>query len=141
MNYTQNYQLPQWVETDRILMEDFNDMTEKLDAALGDHAETLAEHAAILPAKGNCSIYTASYRGTDAGMPIVQLPGKPVAVLIICYIQKKIMLAVRDLMYGIIFSEEGFALSNITWYDNAFMVGDMDENRQYDLCAWLQTDE
>ena len=36
MNYTQNYQLPQWVETDRILMEDFNDMTQKLETALSD---------------------------------------------------------------------------------------------------------
>ena len=34
MTYTQHYQLPQWVETDRILMEDFNDMTEKIDAAI-----------------------------------------------------------------------------------------------------------
>ena len=34
MNYTQNYQLPQWVETDRILMDDFNDMNEALDEAI-----------------------------------------------------------------------------------------------------------
>ena len=34
MDYTQNYQLPTWVETDRILRTDFNDMTDKLDAAL-----------------------------------------------------------------------------------------------------------
>ena len=31
MNYTENYQLPQWVETDRVLMEDFNDAMEKVD--------------------------------------------------------------------------------------------------------------
>ena len=24
MNYTKNYHLPQWAETDRIMMEDFN---------------------------------------------------------------------------------------------------------------------
>ena len=24
MNYTENYQLPQWEETDRVLMADFN---------------------------------------------------------------------------------------------------------------------
>ena len=34
MNYTTNYQLPTWVETDRIQMDDFNDMTDKLDAAI-----------------------------------------------------------------------------------------------------------
>ena len=34
MNYTSNYQLPQWVESDRVLMNDFNDANSKLDAAL-----------------------------------------------------------------------------------------------------------
>ena len=34
MNYTQHYQLPQWVETDRIMMDDFNDLTAKLDSGL-----------------------------------------------------------------------------------------------------------
>ena len=49
MNYTQHYQLPQWVETDRILMEDFNDMSLAIGAALDIH---------------NCQIYTTSYVGT-----------------------------------------------------------------------------
>ena len=34
MNYTQNYQLPQWESSDRILMDDFNEAMEKLDAGL-----------------------------------------------------------------------------------------------------------
>lgn len=34
MNYTQNYQLSQWVESDRVLMEDFNRDNAKIDAAL-----------------------------------------------------------------------------------------------------------
>ena len=34
MEYTLNYQLPTWVKEDRIRMEDFNDMTDKLDAAI-----------------------------------------------------------------------------------------------------------
>ena len=33
MKYTTNYHLPQWVESDRILMEDFNQAMETLDAA------------------------------------------------------------------------------------------------------------
>ena len=36
MDYTANYQLPQWVETDRILRTDFNSMTSAIDAALAD---------------------------------------------------------------------------------------------------------
>ena len=31
MNYTTNYHLPQWVETDRILRTDFNDMASAID--------------------------------------------------------------------------------------------------------------
>lgn len=34
MNYTENYQLPQWEETDRVLMEDFNDAMAKVDAGM-----------------------------------------------------------------------------------------------------------
>ena len=34
MNYTTNYHLPQWVETDRIMMEDFNQMCEDIDGGI-----------------------------------------------------------------------------------------------------------
>ena len=73
MNYTQNYQLPQWVETDRILMDDFNDSYEKLDAALKTNADGLSANSAAIAANdaqhsgfGNCQLYTASYVGTGA---------------------------------------------------------------------------
>ena len=51
MNYTTNYHLPQWVESDRILMEDFNQAMETLDGgiaaakATADTAKTTAETA------------------------------------------------------------------------------------------------
>ena len=47
MNYTQHYQLPQWVETDRIMMDDFNDMTAKLDSGLAE----LSEQSPYIPLK------------------------------------------------------------------------------------------
>ena len=34
MNYTTNYHLPQWVEEDRIFMEDFNEAMENIDEGL-----------------------------------------------------------------------------------------------------------
>lgn len=34
MNYTTNYHLPQWVESDRIMMEDFNEAMEAIDEGL-----------------------------------------------------------------------------------------------------------
>ena len=57
MDYTTNYQLPIWAESDRILMEDFNDSYQKLEDALTEHGESLA-------GKGDCQIYTTSYVGT-----------------------------------------------------------------------------
>ncbi len=51
MQRTSNYQLPTWEKDDRIMMEDFNGMTEKLDVNLAeaksvaDGAKTTAERA------------------------------------------------------------------------------------------------
>ena len=36
MNYTTNYRLPQWAETDRIQMEDFNQAMADIDQGLSD---------------------------------------------------------------------------------------------------------
>ena len=36
MNYTQNYQLPQWEKTDRIMMDDFNDAMSKVENGFGE---------------------------------------------------------------------------------------------------------
>ena len=45
MNYTENYQLPQWVESDRVLMDDFNDAMRKTDLELHRcmHCEKIEE--------------------------------------------------------------------------------------------------
>jgi len=40
MNYTENYHLPQWVKSDRIMMEDFNQMCESIDAGLAGSVQT-----------------------------------------------------------------------------------------------------
>ena len=47
MNYTANYQLPQWVETDRIMMDDFNEMACKIDSGL-KHLSQPTFKAAVL---------------------------------------------------------------------------------------------
>ena len=51
MNYTENYQLPQWEENDRILMADFNAMTQKIEAGLTGKANA-ADLAALEAAVG-----------------------------------------------------------------------------------------
>lgn len=42
MNQTQQYKLPQWEKTDRIVMEDFNDQARRLETALTTHDAALA---------------------------------------------------------------------------------------------------
>lgn len=65
---TPNYRLSRWAGTDRILMEEFNDNWDKIDAAL---------------AKRNCQFYTASYTGDGNGTKTWTFPSKPVFVVII----------------------------------------------------------
>ena len=45
MEHTSNYQLPQWAESDRIMMQDFNDMAQKIDQGLHAHSGALAQKA------------------------------------------------------------------------------------------------
>ena len=90
MDYTANYQLPQWVDSDRILRTDFNSAYQKLDAALKTNADGLsaetAARAAGDAAKGNCQLYHTSYVGTGgagAGNPCtLTFPGEVHLVLI-----------------------------------------------------------
>ena len=71
MNYTQNYQLPQWVETDRILMEDFNDAFSAIDGVLGQ-----------VPGLGNCQIETGSYVGAGDTSNSLTFSGVPLLVFV-----------------------------------------------------------
>ena len=91
MTYTQNYQLPQWVKSDRIMMDDFNDANSKIDAALKSHDDSLADLETALTgglaAKGNCQIYLASYTGTgtygETSPNTLTFPAAPVLVMVI----------------------------------------------------------
>ena len=90
MDYTANYQLPQWEDSDRILRTDFNSAYQKLDAALdgiqaevdSNDAANTAAHAAF----GNCQLYATSYVGTGgygSGSPSsLAFPQQPLLVLV-----------------------------------------------------------
>ena len=65
---TPNYKLSRWAGTDRVLVEEFNDNWDKIDAAL---------------AARNCRVYTEHYLGNDEKTRTFEFPGKPVFVLII----------------------------------------------------------
>ena len=76
MNYTENYQLPQWVESDRVLMKDFNDANKKMDAALKAQLDALSS----VSSTRNCQVYITSYVGDGQGTRSFSLPAKPVLV-------------------------------------------------------------
>ena len=64
MNYTQNYQLPQWEKTDRIMMDDFNHLSAKTEEGLTEKTE----------------LYIGSYTGDDSESRTIPLPFTPRAV-------------------------------------------------------------
>ena len=66
MTKTTNYQLPKWEKTDRIQMQDFNDMTATLDAALAAKSRVI----------------TGTYTGTGKDNREIALGTRPKAVLV-----------------------------------------------------------
>ena len=111
MKKTDNYSLPQWEKQDFIKMEDFNDLTQKTDAALKAHDTALGEkatatalaaeaenrsaalaalQASLAAAIGSggktCRIFTGSYTGTGrsgSGNPTVIVTGFRPLVLVL----------------------------------------------------------
>ena len=49
MNYTEKYHLPQWVETDRVMMRDFNQMCRDIDAGLDRNAQAARARRRMRP--------------------------------------------------------------------------------------------
>ncbi len=56
MNYTENYHLPQWEETDRIMRTDFNRMCADMEAGLNQNAQA----AAAAKARGDKGVTDAA---------------------------------------------------------------------------------
>ena len=88
MDYTTNYQLPVWAETDRILMDDFNDMTGTLEEALSGLRDDVDANTSGLSANttahagfGNCQLYLLSYTGTGTSNCSFSVPGNPIAFM------------------------------------------------------------
>ena len=82
MNYTTNYHLPQWVETDRLLMDDFNEAYSAIDAALDGLQSSVDGNTTSIAGKGNCQIYAASYVGTDTTSVTHTFPKLPRLVVV-----------------------------------------------------------
>ena len=81
-NYTEHYQLHQWVPTDDFLRTDFNTDFAKIDAALGEKAgvEELAEVQALAGSK--CRVVIGSYTGNGASSQTINLGFRPKVVAV-----------------------------------------------------------
>ena len=78
MNYTTNYHLPQWVESDRIMMEDFNQMCADMEAGLSSNAQATA--AAQATAENAQSAAEAAQSSADAVADAYTPGNQPYAV-------------------------------------------------------------
>ena len=87
MNYTTNYHLPQWAETDRIMMEDFNGAMSDIDQGIktaqstADTAESKADAVAGAYTPDNKPFVVGTYQG-DTNVMTISLGFRPSAVLI-----------------------------------------------------------
>ena len=73
MNYTQNYHLPQWEKTDRIVMEDFNSAMASLETGVAgaqSTADTALGKANAAYAPDQKPYVVGSYTGTGQTMTI-----------------------------------------------------------------------
>ena len=66
MNYTQNYQLPQWEKDDRIMMADFNESNQKIEAAINS----------------KCEIVFGTYVGDGTATRVIDLGFRPKLVIL-----------------------------------------------------------
>lgn len=163
MNYTANYKLPQWVESDRILMTDFNDAMEKLDAGLHskassetvsalaeDVSEQLTSLATGLGSKGkNCRIAWGSYTGTgtvgSSGPNRLTFPFQPKLVWVVYGHHSdgsSPQFASMLLCYPVGAAYGGEAMMDVSWGDKSvewylyYTSSSRSDEQQYNRSGW-----
>ena len=133
MGYTTNYHLPQWVESDRIMMGDFNDAMASIEEGMSSNAEAAAEKPYVV----------GSYTGTGQQMTIT-LGFRPSFLIInggvITYSINSEELATWQLVTAgnvlpqcITFTDTGFTLLKIA--DNSYPQLTISQ-RKYDYIAF-----
>ena len=128
---TPNYNLNQWIKTDRIMMEDFNADNAKIDAAL---------------LKRNCRFYTATYQGDGRDSRTHTFPAKPVFIFI--YSSINFFFMMRNAELGINYHAGRVGTYDTTWTGNSVTLshpGSDDEpanneHYTYNLFAILDAD-
>ena len=80
-SHTPNYQLSQWVRSDKVLMEDFNTDNAKIDAALKAEADVRSAAVSALEQKVNAvplqRFASGTYTGNGQASRLISPPTTP----------------------------------------------------------------
>ena len=146
MEYTSNYHLPQWVESDRIMMEDFNQMCSDMEAGLtaakatADAAKGIAD-SAYSPVNKPYTIGSYIGNGSDT---TVNLGFRP-SFLIVSGSQSTVQTGVQALGGYEVFTAGNILADAVTITDNGFTVHTLsnsyyprlaESGRRYDYIAF-----
>ena len=154
-NHTTNYNLNQWEATDKVLRTEFNEDNAKIDAALAglagtaaEHTAAIAQHAAAIPALGNCQIYTTSYVGNNksgaANPTTLTFPHKPMFLMV--FSGYRHIMAFPEGGWACVFVNitgvgEGLSCSlsghTVSWYHGNNPALQLNESSTYRVVAFL----
>ena len=139
MEYTTNYHLPQWVETDRIQMEDFNNAMANIESGLSGKADesavtqmeetfggNLEKLNALVGSGGKtCRIAYGSYVGTGAyGTPkVFTFDFKPLVMFVARTTNEQTSTGFFCVVRGMAISTFNFSYcGNLAWTDNGVSI-------------------
>ena len=144
MNYTTNYHLPQWVETDRIMMEDFNQMCSDMEAGLNtvreaaDAAQDAADAAQGTADTAYCPTnkpYVAgTYTGTGGNVTIT-LGFRPSFVLICGHKAGDALNTDRNILYAFGATGGHVVTTKIQITDTGFIARDQSDDLYPDFSS------
>ena len=150
MRQTTNYQLPSWDSDDRILRTDFNDLTEKTDTALADHAAELTKLDGKLTAKGNCQIVFTTYTGTgtygEENPCTLTFPHRPLVVFIAETFDTTTMIAIygAPTVYaraiGTSWNQTTWGAKSFSWYSDGSASQLNETGKLYHVIAIMAAD-
>lgn len=117
MNYTENYHLPQWEETDRIMRTDFNQMCADIESGIAE-AKKKADEAY---STDRPPFAVGSYMGTGDTPMVIETGFRPRFVIVTGQVMaqydsnmRKVMLAGEGIMTDMIsFRDSGFTISRV----------------------------
>ena len=149
MEYTTNYQLPQWVDADRILRTDFNDSYQKIETALSGLQTEVDANTAAHAAFGNCRIYHSSYVGAGGDSTVsITFPAQPMVMVVADPIEGYLMLAVYGMkdVYGyqrvLLGNTLTWSGSTVSWFGGGIPVEHLNMNgRTYQVYALLAAEQ